>query len=543
MGRNTKSGRTLNPMDALRRQQRKRELKKNKDTRKKVREFGLLAKDTEKIEAEIERYQELKTQRRLDKQGAEKLQRLSDQLAKIHEVRKVHGLPEHGAADIGQPSTGHGNAPAVHGLSFILGESAVADSDSSAASSESGMSDTDGSGPESENDEQPPEPVSLEVLGIEIEGVSTSDEELPPLPPGSPPPLPPLVSEPNQDSVLPEETPIDDLPPLPPGPPPPLPPTNSRPPTLPAPLPPHPCPVQHQPLPPPGFGPRPMWRPMHPPSGRPPMRPMVYPSTQAFPANARPIRPYQRPRPPHEPGRVTGGSGRPNRPPPSRLVRSSVSAANPTVLSAAPQVRDLQKELTSLVPNALLRKQRAQRKQQGSIINSTPYLPRATPTGSEAAPTTNTEFAIQTDPTLIPNTEVFALPNDASSHFLSNGAPSAAPVVTLAETVPANTTASISVLTVPNGDSSLVADSAAPSLFNPFGRPSTGIALPSAFGAPALSQPSWLTQLTQGRSPLPGAVSLAKPATVSAPTAPPSTKAPAMDQKYEAFMKDVGDLL
>ncbi|KAJ1981352.1 hypothetical protein H4R35_000743 [Dimargaris xerosporica] len=551
MGRNTKSGRTLNPMDALRRQQRKRELKKV-DTRKKVREFSLLTKDTEKLEAEIERYQELKAQRRLDKQSAEKLQRLTDQLAKIHEIRKVHGLPEHGSSDSAQPSKGQGNAPAVHGLSSILGESAVMDSDSLATSSESGMSDTSGSEPESENDEQPPKPVPLEMLGIEIEGASTSDEELPPLPPGSPPPLPSLVPKRNHGSTSPKDAATDELPPLPPGSPPPLPSANPDPPALPEPLLPPTRPLQHRPFPPPGPGPRPMWRPMRPPSSRPPMLSMIHPSSQPLPTSARPMRPYQRSRPPHRPlhapppNHVTGGSGGPSRPPPSR---PPVPAANPTVLSAAPQVRDLQKELTSLVPNALLRKQRAQRKQQGSIINSTPSLPQATPTGLDAAPDAGPDFAIQANPSPISNAGSLASHHEASLHYLSEETLSAAPVVTEAKAISATPAVPTGVSTAPIIDSIPPATSTFPSVFSPFGRPSTGTALPSAFGASALSQPSWLTQLTQGRSPLPGAISPARPTASSATvfpasaTPPTSTKAPAIDQKYEAFMKDVEDLL
>ncbi|KAI8143253.1 hypothetical protein BJV82DRAFT_487414, partial [Fennellomyces sp. T-0311] len=50
-----KSKRAINPADALRKQQRKRELKKNKEDRKRAREQALAKKDTGRVKGEIQR--------------------------------------------------------------------------------------------------------------------------------------------------------------------------------------------------------------------------------------------------------------------------------------------------------------------------------------------------------------------------------------------------------------------------------------------------------------------------------------------------------
>ncbi|KAI9302998.1 WW domain binding protein 11, partial [Cunninghamella echinulata] len=54
-----KAKRGINPADALRKMQRKRELKKNKEIRKSAREAGLAKKDTSKILQDIARLESL----------------------------------------------------------------------------------------------------------------------------------------------------------------------------------------------------------------------------------------------------------------------------------------------------------------------------------------------------------------------------------------------------------------------------------------------------------------------------------------------------
>ncbi|ORE18347.1 hypothetical protein BCV71DRAFT_179755 [Rhizopus microsporus] len=56
-----KSNRSINPADALRKKQRKRELKKNKEERKRARESVLAKKDINKVKSEISRLEHLGT--------------------------------------------------------------------------------------------------------------------------------------------------------------------------------------------------------------------------------------------------------------------------------------------------------------------------------------------------------------------------------------------------------------------------------------------------------------------------------------------------
>ncbi|KAI9268947.1 hypothetical protein BDA99DRAFT_435139 [Phascolomyces articulosus] len=50
-----KSKRAINPADALRKKQRKRELKKNKEDRKKARELALSKRDTGRVKSDIQK--------------------------------------------------------------------------------------------------------------------------------------------------------------------------------------------------------------------------------------------------------------------------------------------------------------------------------------------------------------------------------------------------------------------------------------------------------------------------------------------------------
>lgn len=53
--RTTKGGKSMNPTDSFRKEQRKKELKRNRSERKRVREVGLLRKDPEAIKEQIQR--------------------------------------------------------------------------------------------------------------------------------------------------------------------------------------------------------------------------------------------------------------------------------------------------------------------------------------------------------------------------------------------------------------------------------------------------------------------------------------------------------
>ncbi|KAF9106670.1 hypothetical protein BGX29_008819 [Mortierella sp. GBA35] len=89
MGR--KSGRNLNPADQYRKEQHKKEIKKNKQDRKKVRELGSVLRDTT-TEGELAEHEELEKAGKLDKEGLKKLAELREKMAKIIEVKKAHGI-------------------------------------------------------------------------------------------------------------------------------------------------------------------------------------------------------------------------------------------------------------------------------------------------------------------------------------------------------------------------------------------------------------------------------------------------------------------
>ncbi|KAG9319847.1 hypothetical protein KVV02_005326 [Mortierella alpina] len=93
MGR--KSGRSLNPADQYRndnrKEQHKREIKKNKKDRQKVREIGSALKDTT-TESELAEYEGLEKTGKLDKEGQKKLTELREKMAKIVGIKKAHGI-------------------------------------------------------------------------------------------------------------------------------------------------------------------------------------------------------------------------------------------------------------------------------------------------------------------------------------------------------------------------------------------------------------------------------------------------------------------
>ncbi|KAG0372612.1 hypothetical protein BGX24_012815 [Mortierella sp. AD032] len=89
MGR--KGGRSLNPADQYRKEQHKKEVKKNRQDRKKVRELGSVLKDTT-TESDLAEHEELEKQGKLDNEGVKKLEELRERMAKIIEVKQAHGI-------------------------------------------------------------------------------------------------------------------------------------------------------------------------------------------------------------------------------------------------------------------------------------------------------------------------------------------------------------------------------------------------------------------------------------------------------------------
>ncbi|KAF9158110.1 hypothetical protein BGX20_003553 [Mortierella sp. AD010] len=89
MGR--KSGRSLNPADQYRKEQHKKEIKKNKQDRKKVREVNSALRDTT-TETELAEYEALEEKGKLDKEGVKKLAELREKYNKIIDIKKAHGI-------------------------------------------------------------------------------------------------------------------------------------------------------------------------------------------------------------------------------------------------------------------------------------------------------------------------------------------------------------------------------------------------------------------------------------------------------------------
>jgi hypothetical protein len=92
MGRNkTKNGRSLNPADAFRKQQRQKEIKKNKIQKQKVRTLILQTKTSSKIQDQINEITRLEQSGDQDKKHKAKKKILQDTLAKVLELEKLKG--------------------------------------------------------------------------------------------------------------------------------------------------------------------------------------------------------------------------------------------------------------------------------------------------------------------------------------------------------------------------------------------------------------------------------------------------------------------
>jgi len=92
MGRNkTKTGRSLNPADAYRKQLRQKELKKNKIQKQKVRTLILQTKTSSKIQDQIDEISRLEDAGDMDKRHKVKKKILQDTLSKVLELEKLKG--------------------------------------------------------------------------------------------------------------------------------------------------------------------------------------------------------------------------------------------------------------------------------------------------------------------------------------------------------------------------------------------------------------------------------------------------------------------
>ncbi|KAG2199633.1 hypothetical protein INT47_005158 [Mucor saturninus] len=320
-----KSKRSMNPADELRKKQRKRELKKNKETRKNLRENVLAKKDVGKVRQDIARLEHLAAQGQLDRIGQARLDELKTEVGKIEKAKKATELTGAQAAYAARmqenekktekearklvfdPKSGK-FVPAKVKEKKVSSLSTHSGSESSSSSSSDSEDDSDSDMLE-ESDNEIPLPSGEEIPKILTE---SDDEYEIPLPPG-PPPLRPFEQQ---------FTPVGRMPP----PPPPGGPPHAVVYTPGGRIPPPPPPPQQQPMYYPPVYQQPIYQhqPVYQPVYQPPVQQPTYVS--------KPVH-YEQPK------------------------EESLSAAVAPTISAEPQLRDLQKELLGFVPAALRRKQ------------------------------------------------------------------------------------------------------------------------------------------------------------------------------------------
>ncbi|XP_010426250.1 PREDICTED: protein enabled homolog isoform X2 [Camelina sativa] len=98
----TKGGKAMNPTDVFRKEQRQKELFRNKLVRDKVREVGILKKDPEQIKEQIRKLDMSKAEGALDKARKHKKRQLEDTLQMVVKKRKEH---EEKMKEQGKPTT------------------------------------------------------------------------------------------------------------------------------------------------------------------------------------------------------------------------------------------------------------------------------------------------------------------------------------------------------------------------------------------------------------------------------------------------------
>ncbi|OBZ68391.1 Protein saf1 [Grifola frondosa] len=221
-------GKSVNPADAYRKAQRKKEIKKNKAERTKARDFALVKKDTGDLEEDIEKLEaaselsasdkahltELKSElERINKKKEEYVVEHPEQRKLVYRSRKQHGDKEEKAEEATAPKKR--NMFNKHGLPRHPERSIYYDPVMNLWRCPPGMpyierplrpdevaSDEDHSGEDDDimmPEGPPPGPENEEVVGSDDdipmpEGPPPPKDGEPPLPPlSSPPPHPPFV--------------------------------------------------------------------------------------------------------------------------------------------------------------------------------------------------------------------------------------------------------------------------------------------------------------------------------------------------------------
>ncbi|KDQ18229.1 hypothetical protein BOTBODRAFT_143852 [Botryobasidium botryosum FD-172 SS1] len=390
-------GKTLNPADAFRKAQRKKEIKKNKEVRDKTREIITVKKSTGGLEAEIKRLEESGTsiytflarpysfgvsiaadrKGELDKNQKAKLTELRAEVQRIKKAKSdyVAAHPEHRKYVYGEASgsnTGKGNN----------------DDDGKSLFGKNGLPRH----PERSIYYDP----TLNPYGMPPPGMPYIER---PLEPHEQPQQPEATQEDDSDSDDSDEEMTEDaqpsdqaapaapnpipssLPPLPPGAP--APPIGHQQPVYPVnhALPPFPQGVPLPPPPPFGFPPQHVFHPLPPPPGGPP--PRGRPAAIQDPLSSQPHTTFQE----HQAMRRQQAQQAPLQHPlpanpmisaratvfaPPVLAAPAPAPAHEATIVAAPQLRDFKKESTAFVPAALRRKKAAPAAKAPARVNAAP---------------------------------------------------------------------------------------------------------------------------------------------------------------------------
>ncbi|KAJ2848399.1 hypothetical protein IWW36_003319 [Coemansia brasiliensis] len=301
---------SINPAEAYRRQMKKRENKRNKEVRKQLREEAALHKDTAKLEHKIAQLRGLTEHRKLTAAERERLKKLEDEFKEIRDKKREAGI-----------------TPQPRKTEVVVGYDPLAESDDSALVHYESSEDE-----ESQSDAESVTlgetvPIDRDIFGGGSDDGSNGYQELgldalPPMPPGTPPLFasdlglneiwPPLPSGPSPQFIQENPSIAPDS-------------GYSR--------------SDHQPQP----------------KSRGNKGPKARSNVSAGHTRMHPYTPHS-----HR------GQGMP------RPLATAPKPHSGTVLSAEPQVRDLKKELTTMVPANIARKNKQKERQQVLAAIPTP---------------------------------------------------------------------------------------------------------------------------------------------------------------------------
>ncbi|KAI8845073.1 hypothetical protein BJ741DRAFT_586903 [Chytriomyces cf. hyalinus JEL632] len=100
-----KKGKELNPADALRKKERKKELKKNKDVKQKKEQLQASHKEALRLVEELNVLMRIEKESTLDKANRTKREKIEKRLEEINEARRAAGLPGVSLASVAKPKT------------------------------------------------------------------------------------------------------------------------------------------------------------------------------------------------------------------------------------------------------------------------------------------------------------------------------------------------------------------------------------------------------------------------------------------------------